>query len=403
LPESSDDVALPTAAVDPNGNATAVWTQGRTAARVRASHYRPGSDWQGPEPVHDTLSGGSSQVEIAVDSDGHVIAVWTMGGLRGDIWSSRYTPGGGWGEAELIEVNNSGNAKNPHVAMAPNGDAVAVWSQSDGTRYNIWANRFTPQTAWGSAELIEADNAGDAGGPRVAVDPSGNAIAVWMQTGATGQGIRANRFTPEMGWGTAQILETGRVGPAVTPQVGMDADGHAIAVWHQTDLLFRSDVWSKRFTPGAGWGGGQRVEMQDSVATNPQIAVAPHGDAIAVWEQMGTMYKDVWGNHFTPESGWGTPALLEISNAGDAVFPRVAADGAGNAIAVWMQGNGSEEDVWANRYIPSSGWNGAVLLEQADGVRARHPRIALSPRGTAVAVWAQLVSMPTSLWANNFE
>jgi len=47
-----------------------------------------------------------------------------------------------WGDALLIETNNVGGAFVPQVALDPNGNAVAVWSQSDGTRNNIWANRF---------------------------------------------------------------------------------------------------------------------------------------------------------------------------------------------------------------------------------------------------------------------
>ena len=66
--------------------------------------------------------------------------------------------------------------------MDPNGNAVAVWEQDDGTRDNIWANRFTPSAGWGVAEQIETDNAGDTRQPQVALDPNGNAVAVWSQS-----------------------------------------------------------------------------------------------------------------------------------------------------------------------------------------------------------------------------
>ena len=49
--------------------------------------------------------------------------------------------GVGWGSAELIESDN-GNVYYLQVAMDAAGNAVAVWSQSDGTRRNIWANVF---------------------------------------------------------------------------------------------------------------------------------------------------------------------------------------------------------------------------------------------------------------------
>ena len=48
----------------------------------------------------------------------------------------------GWDVAELLETDDAGDARGPRVALDPNGNAVAVWTQSDGTRDNIWANRF---------------------------------------------------------------------------------------------------------------------------------------------------------------------------------------------------------------------------------------------------------------------
>jgi hypothetical protein len=50
------------------------------------------------------------------------------------------TRDGQWGEP--VEISNAGNADFPQVALDPNGNAVAVWFQSDGTRFNVWANRF---------------------------------------------------------------------------------------------------------------------------------------------------------------------------------------------------------------------------------------------------------------------
>jgi hypothetical protein len=76
------------------------------------------------------------------------------------------------------------------------GNAVAVWQQDNGTgtRTNIWASRFVPATGWGTATLVETDNAGDALVPQVAVDGSGNAVAVWYQSDGTRSNIWANRF-----------------------------------------------------------------------------------------------------------------------------------------------------------------------------------------------------------------
>ena len=101
---------------------------------------------------------------------------------------------GGWGAASLIEADNAGSAFNPQIAVDGSGNALAVWQQFDGTNNNIWANRFTPAGGWGAPAMIETDNAGNALNPQIAVDGSGNALTVWQQVEGTRDNIWANRF-----------------------------------------------------------------------------------------------------------------------------------------------------------------------------------------------------------------
>ena len=96
----------------------------------------------------------------------------SVSGLEDDVNS-------GWGVATLVEIDNTGDASNPQVAVDGSGDAIAVWYQDDGTRDNIWSNRYVVGTGWGEATLIETDDSGDDYSPQVAVDSSGKAIAVW--------------------------------------------------------------------------------------------------------------------------------------------------------------------------------------------------------------------------------
>ncbi len=130
-------------------------------------------------------------------------------------------PGFVWGTAELIETDDAGFTRNPQVAVDAQGNAVAVWEQF----FDIWANRFVAGVGWGTAELIETDDAGLAFDPQVALDPQGNAVAVWRQSG----NIWANRFGPGVGWGTAELIETDDAGDARSPQVAVDPQGNAVA------------------------------------------------------------------------------------------------------------------------------------------------------------------------------
>ncbi len=67
--------------------------------------------------------------------------------LSGDLMGTDYTwsfttKDGDWGTAELIETDNAGSAYDPQIAFDSSGNAIAVWKQNDGTRENIYANRF---------------------------------------------------------------------------------------------------------------------------------------------------------------------------------------------------------------------------------------------------------------------
>ena len=65
--------------------------------------------------------------------------------------------------------------------MDPSGNAVAVWEQFDGVTVSVASNRYDAQSgSWGTAELIETGG-GESAAPQVAIDGSGNAVAVWEQ------------------------------------------------------------------------------------------------------------------------------------------------------------------------------------------------------------------------------
>ena len=91
------------------------------------------------------------------------MAVWhqDVGGLTNSDLYANYFDGTDWGTAELIETNDAGGAFTPQIAFDNAGNAMAVWQQNDGIRESIFANYFDG-TGWGTAELIETDDTGDA-------------------------------------------------------------------------------------------------------------------------------------------------------------------------------------------------------------------------------------------------
>jgi hypothetical protein len=58
----------------------------------------------------------------------------------------------------------------------------------------------------------------------------------------------------------------------------------------------------------------------------------------------------MWSRRYLPAFGWGGPVLLEADDGGDAVFARVAMDGSGDAIGLWVQRNGVLHQAYSARF-----------------------------------------------------
>jgi hypothetical protein len=382
----------------------AVWYQyDGTRTNIWANRF-DGTNPGAAELIEADNVGDAYMAQIAIDSSGNAIAVWFQSdGTRRNIYANRFN-GTSWGTAELIEAGDAGNAEYPQIAFDSSGNAIAVWHQSDGTRVNIYANRFDGTswfngTSWGMAELIETDNAGYAQHPQIAFDSSGNAIAVWKQSDGTRTNIWANRFNGSS-WGTAELIEAHNAGSAGSPQIAFDSSGNAIAVWYQSDGT-RNNIWANRFN-GTSWGTAELIETDDAgAAFTPGIAIDSSGNAIAVWQQSdGTRYN-IWANRFDGTS-WGAAELIETDNAGNAFMPQIAFDSSGNATAVWYQSDGTRDNIWANRFDGAS-WGSAELIEAGDAGSAEWPQIAIDSSGNAIAVWQQSDGTRYNVYANRFD
>lgn len=299
-----------------------------------------------------------------------------------------------WGEAQLIEFVDA-DAGSPQIAVDGAGNAIAVWAQGGEIR----ANRFSASSGdWGLAPL-PVISAGSAVSPQVALDGAGNAFAVWKQFNG-GFNIWANRFDAVGGtWGTAQEIET-NPGVASDPRIAVDGAGNALAVWPKDDGT--NSIWANRFNAGTvAWGIAQRIENDDGFASSPEIAFDGAGDAMAVWEQSDGTRTSIWANRFS--GAWNEARLIETDDAGNAITPQIAIDSSGNALAVWTQFDGTFSNILANRFDVGSGtWDAAQLIETSDR-GAETPQIAVDGAGNAIAVWRQSDGTSFNIWFNRYD
>ena len=400
--DDSADAWNPQVGVDGNGNAVAVWYQfDGTRLDVWSNRYVAGVGWRTAQLIETENIGSAQSPQVAVDGNGSAVAVWCQSDGAGfdHIWSSRYVAGIGWILPQFIEEEGI-EPLDPQVGIDGLGNAVSVWQESDGIRYSLYSGRYIAGIGWGTAQLIETDDSGDAANQQIRVDRSGNAIAVWQQHDGTRNNIWSSYYIAGIGWILPQLIETDNSGDAARPEIDLDGSGNAVAVWNQSDGA-RDSIWSNRYIVGSGWGTAQLIETDDSVdASYAEVAVDESGNAVVVWLQWDGIRGDLWSNRYVVGSGWGTAELIETDDSGSTGSAEVGVDGNGNAVAVWYQSDGTRFSIWSNCYVVGSGWGTAELIETDDTGNAGIAQIAVDGSGNAVAVWYQSDGTRDSIWSN---
>lgn len=388
------NAVVPIVAMDARGNAAAVWLQhDGTRNNVWMNRHSPETGWSSAGMV-DWADGDAGSPQVAMDPGGNIMVVWYQtDGARFRIWARQFFPDSGGATLPAEIGAGIGHAYLPQVAMDAAGNAISVWYEWDGAAYSVYSNLYKPGTGWGTAGTIESSSQW-ATDPQVALSANGQALAVWRQYDSAGNryNIWANAFMPnwDPNWWHmgGQLIETNDSGSAYAPQVAMDGQGNGMAIWHHDNGTGRMDIWATRFTSKQGWGTPQLVEHDNSgSAYFPQVAMDNEGRAMAVWYQVSGGRANIMANLYTPGLGWGSPVLLEADDTGDALNPQVAMDSSGNATVVWHQWDGSRNNIWANVYTRGMGWGKAGLIEADNLGTAVTGSVAMDSLGNAMAVW----------------
>lgn len=372
----------PQVAVDAAGDAVAVWQRSEGAEVIVQAASRPaGGTWGAP--VELSVPGENAGLpRVAMDAAGDAVAVWVRSDGSHRIVQAASRPAGGtWGAPVELSVPGA-DAGEPEIAVDPSGDAVAVWTLSEGSDVIVQAASRPAGGSWGAPTDLSAAGE-EAGEPEIAVDPSGDAVAVWTREEGFYSTVETVGRPAGGTWGAPVELSA----PGVAdfgPQVALDAAGTTVAVWERHDARGELVEAAVR-PPGGGWGAPVELSSPAENTERPEVAVDPAGDAVAVWSRHdGGEYVAQAASR--PAGGsWGAPTDLSVPNQ-IAFDLQVGVDPAGDAVAVWVLREGTA-DVAQAASRPAGGAWGAPIDLSAPGQEALSPQVAVDPVGDAVAVW----------------
>ncbi len=352
-----------------------------TTAPAFARDWLPASDLS-------TVGANADKVKSAVDSAGNVTAVWRHVEVDNVTIQTAFRSAatGGWTAPRNISATDS-TISLPALAVDGSGGATVIWRRFDGNNYIIEGATRSSQGTWGPVQAISqtGENAYE---PDVAMDSGGTAIAVWRRlVSASGPWvIQSSRRPSGGGWETPTTLSAEVGGDAFYPHVAVDTAGNAAASWRRNDgSNFVVQVSSRPI--GSGWSSPTTLSQSGQDAWRPWVALSPNGDAVVTWRRSDGTSSVIQASYRKGLSGAWQAAPDTISQTGrDADSPRPAIDATGAVTVVWSRDDGLNTIIQSSTRPASGPWGPVQNLSEA-GRDADLPDVAVDPAGNAVAVW----------------
>jgi PKD domain len=353
--------------------------------------------WAGPTKL--SLTGGSAESpSVAVDAGGDALAGWERTDKGVVEVASRPAGATAWGSPLTISSGTL-EASVPQIALDSAGDGFAAWLSESGGEYSILASTRTGLSgAWAKPVTLETlgMTVVEDPQPRLAVDAKGDAIVLWDHVkGAEGTIESSSRPSGTTAWATPQVVAE-EAEPLHNPEVGLDGAGDATAVWESKGGSVHIDAASRH--AGGSWGSSVPLSEMGGNANVPRLAVAPSGNAVAIWERFGEeggqMAEIVEASTRTGATGAFSHAarVTKIDpERGEVAGQNVALDEHGDAVVTWSETNSTKTNqdlVEASvGKVATDVWQSPAVLSSPGNNHEEEPQVAVSSAGEALVEW----------------
>lgn len=216
------------------------------------------------------------------------------------------------------------------------------------------------------------------------------------------------------GWQGAELVHGApQPGSTQPPDLAMNLQGHAVAVRVHSNTKIVSGY---RHAPGKPWSGPFNVDDVTPITPHfmhsARVAVDGEGNAIFVWIHEHTLDGDgarISARRFSPSGESLEFVELQDSNFNfRPIRPNVAVNASGGAVALWVEQDEffGRLQIRANHFTPADSWDETyqVIADMPDGGAnlMSTPQIAVASDGSALAVWAQRRSGVNSVMARPY-
>lgn len=173
-------------------------------------------------------------------------------------------------------------------------------------------------------------------------------------------------------------------GNATLPDLAMNTDGDAIAIWvRAVDGLYRVEA---RYRPAGGnWGEVKLLAPPLGGFLAPKVAVDEAGNATAIWYTSIDGFGRIQVARRSAAGVWSAPKTLSPGGS-HAGYPDVVMDPAGNTTAAWSLNLEGTNRIQVARRPKGGAWS-AVRTVSPAGEGGNFPSLATSSSGVSMVVW----------------
>jgi hypothetical protein len=256
----------PAVALAPTGRAVAVWQgfSGVTPAGLQASVLVPGGTWSAPV----TVAPAGINPQVAVDAAGDAVALWAASGSSAaSIQAAVLRAGGTWSAPVTL-----GKGVTPNLAVNTAGAILAGWTASP---HETTVAAGTVSGGWSAPVTLGPATAYKQAGVHLALAANGQGVALW--TG--GNGVQAATLSPGGTWTTPVIIASST--STVASGLAADATGNAVALLTENVDIGSTITWvpeTSRHSLGGGWTAP--AQLATLSGQSGKIAATPAGSFV---------------------------------------------------------------------------------------------------------------------------
>src|SRR5215470_5079656 len=332
-------------------------------------------------------------------ANGSTVAVATNGGTSAVLFTP---PSGGLqasvksGTSWSTPVTLTTAGATGDIAVASNGNVLAVWSfRTTNTYIPVEAQaRFFSGASWGTTITISTNvygNVSSLGLPAIGFDGSSQATLVWEQItnpSPIACGLNAVTGNASSGFGSAQTITTDTTCYGLA-KISVNSTGEAVVVEGAPGILSGAIIGISRSSTGT-WAAPVTVAAYAYRQDNPTVGLGNNGTAVAVWRTRSGVSYAARSN-----GAWSAAAGLPVLSGQAGGSTAVAVDGSGNAVAIFTQVTLSPGTYATYRPVNGS-WQSKVQLSSGLPVAA-------TPAGTFLASGATVSTRlaGSSIWTTH--